>query len=125
LRGQILVLPLGNNFLYVDPIYIRSNEASMPQLKKIVLAVGSRLIYTDTYDEALAQLSSEARQLVQQATAPGGAATAAATAPAVAPGADARLNRVRDHLRRYRELAAQGKWADAGKELEAIEAEVK
>jgi hypothetical protein len=43
----------------------------------------------------------------------------------VAPGADARLNRVRDHLRRYRELGAQGKWADAGKELEAIEAEVK
>ena len=119
LHGQILVLPLGNNFLYVDPIYIRSNQASMPQLKKIVLAVGSRLIYTDTYDEALAQLSSAGQQLVQQATAP------TATAPSIAPGADARLNRVRDHLRRYRELAAQGKWADAGKELEAIEAEVK
>jgi uncharacterized membrane protein (UPF0182 family) len=119
LHGQILVLPLGNNFLYVDPIYIRSNQASMPQLKKIVLAVGSRLIYTDTYDEALAQLSSEAGQLVQQATAP------TAATPAIAPAADARLSRVRDHLRRYRELAAQGKWADAGKELEAIETEVK
>jgi len=119
LHGQILVLPLGNNFLYVDPIYIRSNQASMPQLKKIVLAVGSRLIYTDTYDEALAQLSSEGQQLVHQAISP------TAATPAVAPGADARLIRVRDHLRRYRELAAQGKWADAGKELEAIEAEVK
>ncbi len=53
LRGQILVLPVGNTFLYVDPIYIQSNEASMPQLKKIVLAVGSRLIYTDNYDEAV------------------------------------------------------------------------
>jgi hypothetical protein len=125
LQGQILVLPLGNNFLYVDPIYIRSTQASMPQLKKIVLAVGSRLIYTDNYDEALAELSSEAGQLVQQATAPGATATAAAVAPGVAPGSDARLNRVRDHLRRYRDLAAQGKWADAGKELEAIEAEVK
>jgi uncharacterized membrane protein (UPF0182 family) len=125
LQGQILVLPLGNNFLYVDPIYIRSDQASMPQLKKIVLAVGSRLIYTDTYDDALAQLSSEAQHLVQQATTPGAAATAPVVAPGVAPGADARLNRVRDHLRHYRELAAQGRWADAGKELEAIEAEVK
>jgi uncharacterized membrane protein (UPF0182 family) len=123
LHGQILVLPLGNNFLYVDPIYIRSNQASMPQLKKIVLAVGSRLIYTDTYDEALAQLSSEARELVQQATAPGAAAPA--VAPGVAPGADARLSRVREHLQRYRELTSQGKLAEAGKELEAIEAEVK
>jgi hypothetical protein len=39
--------------------------------------------------------------------------------------ADQRLQRVREHLRRYRELTAQGKWSDAGKELEAIEAEVK
>ena len=38
---------------------------------------------------------------------------------------DRRLDSVRSHLRRYRELAAQGKWAEAGKELEAIEADVK
>jgi uncharacterized membrane protein (UPF0182 family) len=57
LRGQILVLPVGNTFLYVDPIYIQATEARMPQLKKVVLAVGNRLIYTDTYDEALAQLT--------------------------------------------------------------------
>jgi len=61
--------------------------------------------------------------LVQQATAATPPGPGAAAAPAT--GGDARLQRVRDHLRRYRELAAQGKWAEAGKELEAIEAEVK
>jgi uncharacterized membrane protein (UPF0182 family) len=94
-----------------------------------VLAVGSKLIYADSYDEALAQLSNGAQQLIQQAVAtpatPTGAAGAAGTPAAAMPGADQRLARVREHLRRYRELAAQGKWADAGKELEAIEAEVK
>jgi uncharacterized membrane protein (UPF0182 family) len=127
LHGQLLVLPLHNNFLYVDPIYIRSTQASMPQLKKIVLAVGSRLIYTDTYAEALAQLSGGAQQLIQQATAQnaGGGPSASATATAPNANADARLARIRDHLRRYRELAAQGKWAEAGKELEAIEAEAR
>ena len=118
-----LVLPVGNTFLYVDPIYIQATEARMPQLKKVVLAVGNRLIYTDTYDQALAQLSSGAQQLVQQAAAP---------TPPGAPGrpdvptasADPRLERIRQHLRRYRELGAQGKWSEAGKELEAIEAEV-
>jgi hypothetical protein len=123
LRGQILVLPVGNTFLYVDPIYIQANQGSMPQLKKIVLAVGSRLIYADTYDDALAQLSGGAQQLIRQATAP--AAAGAAPAANAAPAADARLVRIREHLRRYRELASQGKWAEAGKELEAIEAEVK
>jgi len=127
LRGQTLVLPVGDTFLYVDPIYIQANEAAMPQLKKVVLAVGDRLIYTDTYDQALAELSSGAQQLIQQATAvkPITSVAPGATAPPVTPVADPRLQRVRDHLRRYRELTSQGKLSEAGKELEAIEAEVK
>jgi uncharacterized membrane protein (UPF0182 family) len=126
LRAQILILPVGNTFLYVDPIYIQANQGSMPQLKKIVLAVGSRLIYADSYDQALAQLSNGAQQLIQQATAPPPAAAGGAPPPPpVAAAADQRLARVREHLRRYRELASQGKWSEAGKELEAIEAEVK
>jgi uncharacterized membrane protein (UPF0182 family) len=125
LRGQILVLPVGNTFLYVDPIYIQATEGSMPQLKKIVLAVGNRLIYTDTYDDALAQLSSGARAAVQAAAAAPPAAMPAVAGQPAAAGTDPRLQRIRDHLRKYREFASQGKWADAGKELEAIEAEAK
>jgi uncharacterized protein len=123
LRAQTLVLPVDNTFLYVEPIYIQATEARMPQLKKIVLAVGDRLIYTDTYDQAIAQLSSGAQALVQEAQA--SSPPAAATPGAPLSGAERRLESIRNHLRRYRELAAQGKWADAGKELEAIEAEAK
>ena len=121
-RGQIMILPVGNTFLYVDPIYIQSTQGSMPQLKKVVLAVGSKLIYADSYDEALARLSSGAQQLIQQAADT--AATKTTAAPS-APNSDQRLTRVREHLRKYRELMGQGKWSEAGKELEAIEAEVK
>ncbi|MBA0083690.1 MAG: UPF0182 family protein, partial [Acidobacteria bacterium Pan2503] len=123
LRGQTLVLPVGNTFLYVDPIYIQATEARMPQLKKVVLAVGNRLIYADTYGQALGQLSSGAQQLVQQATAEAPSLASPRGGPSSGP--DPRILRVRDHLRRYRELAAQGHWAEAGKELEAIEAEVR
>jgi uncharacterized membrane protein (UPF0182 family) len=57
-RGQMLVLPIGDTFLYVDPIYIQATQARMPQLKKVVLAEGNTLIYTDTYEEALVQLEA-------------------------------------------------------------------
>ncbi len=126
LRAPTLVLPVDSTFLYVDPIYIQATEARMPQLKKIVLAVGNRLIYTDTYEQAIAQLSSGAQTLVRQAQAGAPATTTPTPTGGVTPAnADRRLESVRQHLRRYRELAAQGKWAEAGKELEAIEAEVK
>ena len=126
IRSQTLVLPVGNTFLYVDPIYIQANEASMPQLKKVVLAAGDRLIYADTYEQALAQLAG--MQAAAQPTKPSptqGTATPATTSATLPAGADQRLDRIREHLRRYRELASQGRWSEAGKELEAVEAEVK
>jgi uncharacterized membrane protein (UPF0182 family) len=128
LRGQTLVLPIGETFLYVESMFIQATEARMPQLKKVVLAVGNRLIYSDTYEQALAQLSPQGQELVRQAStapaAPGSppAATSPGTPP---PPRDPRVDRVRGHLKRYRDLAAQGRWSEAGKELEAIEAEVK
>ena len=37
---------------------------------------------------------------------------------------DPRIESIRQHLQRYRDLTSQGKWADAGRELEAIQNEV-
>ena len=45
LRGQMLVLPIENTFLYVEPIYIQASEARMPQLRKVVVAMGNTLLY--------------------------------------------------------------------------------
>ncbi len=129
LRGQILVLPIADTFVYIQPIYIQASEARMPQLKKIALAMGDQLFYTDTYDQAVAALAAYMKMpspALQTAVTPAAAPGAAVPPPAAAqPSADLqqRLNTIRDHLRRYREFAAQGQWAEAGKELEAVERE--
>ncbi|MBC7927328.1 MAG: UPF0182 family protein, partial [Bryobacteraceae bacterium] len=125
IRGQMLVLPVDDTFLYVEPIYLQSSQAKMPQLKKVVLAKGNSLIYRDTYEQALADLGANfagpAPALSDgQAPPPVSQVPSAAPKPA-APSLDA----VRRHLQRYRELASQGKWAEAGRELEALEASVK
>ena len=124
LRGQMQVLPIDGTFLYVEPIYIQAKEARMPQMKKVVVGLGNTLIYTDTYDQALAQLAA------MSGAAPAPSVTQSQTAEkpvgqAPKPGPDARVNSIRDHLRRYRELSSQGRWSEAGKELEAIESLVR
>ncbi|MGI8743227.1 MAG: UPF0182 family protein [Bryobacteraceae bacterium] len=123
LRGQMLVLPIDNTFLYVEPIYLQASQARMPQLKKVALAVGNTLIYTDTYQQALAQLAGMPAG-PPPAPAQGQPATASAPAPASAP-AGQRIIEIRQHLQRYRDLTALGKWSEAGKELEAVQALVK
>ena len=77
------------------------------------------------HEQALAQLSAGAQDLITQATPPPPPGKPAAAAPTLAPGNDPRLDQVRQHLQRYRELASQGKWSEAGRELEAIEGLVK
>ncbi len=120
LHGQMLVLPIEHTFLYVAPIYIQAAQAKMPQLKKVALAMGNNLEYADTYQQALAQLagaSPPAPEVTEQRPPP---STPGVSQPAAAP--DTRIVEVRRHLERYRELVSQGKLAEAGKELEAIQA---
>lgn len=124
LRPPILVLPIDNTFLYVEPLFIQAVQARMPQLQKVVLAVGNTLVYEDTYQKALQALAAVQRGQPPPAVMPatGSAPQPAATPQAPAAGsADARLEQIRAHMERYKQLSAQGKLAEAGKELEAIE----
>ncbi len=121
LRGQMLVLPVENTLLYVEPIYIQASEARMPQLKKVVLAMGNRLIYEDTYEEALAALSRHGGYTPRGQQAREEAAAAEAAAPQEGRRPDRRLEAIRQHLLRYRQLSSEGRWAEAGRELERIQ----
>ena len=125
LSGQMLVLPVGNTFLYVQPIYLQATNARMPQLKKVVLGLGNQLIYADSYEQGLARLSGMEAPAAPQTTSgnPQPAVTNAVVPNGAVPAAV--LQSIREHLRKFKELQGQGKWSDAGKELEAIEAEVK
>ena len=130
LRGQTLVLPIDNSFLYVEPIYIQASQASMPQLKKVALAMGNRLAYADTYEQALSQLieasggaapTNEAGNAASASSQAGAASVSNTNIPAPSDQALQTVREIRDHLQRYRELSSQGKWADAGRELDEIQ----
>jgi uncharacterized membrane protein (UPF0182 family) len=102
-RGNIISLPVTGGFLYVESIYIRATEARMPQLKKVVLAMGDRLIYRDTFDEALADLTGGA---VPAKAAPGTSAPSqAAAAPAPSPASE--IPALADRVRQIRDQAEQ------------------
>ena len=56
-QGNLLVVPIGDSFLYFEPIYLRANQSSsLPELKKVILADQDTVVYTDTLQEAIDQL---------------------------------------------------------------------
>ena len=89
----------------------------MPQLKKIVIAVGNRLVYEDTYDQALASLSgaSVAQRALPGETMPAPQLTSDGKAAPVVPAlpASARDTVILDHLQKLR------------REIDALETELK
>jgi uncharacterized membrane protein (UPF0182 family) len=114
LRGQMLVLPVDDTFIYIEPIYLQASEARMPQLKRVVLAMGNRLIYAGTYEQALSELAStEAAPAVPSGVQP--------SPPPESKASEAgALEQVREHWRKYRDLIGQGRFAEAGQELDTI-----
>ncbi|MCX6610057.1 MAG: UPF0182 family protein, partial [Acidobacteria bacterium] len=122
IKGQMLVLPMGEQFLYVEPIYIQASNAPMPELKKVAVGLGSLIGYGNTYAEALSQLGGGiVEAAVSAATAPVAGAAPVQTRTITDP----RVEKVRTRLKHYKELMGQGKFVDAAKELEAIEAEIR
>src|SRR5712692_9538047 len=56
-QGNLLVVPIGNSFLYFEPIYLQATSASgLPELKKVILADSVNVAYADTLQQAIDQL---------------------------------------------------------------------
>ncbi len=129
IRGNTLVLPVGGTFLYVEPIYLEATQAHLPQLKKLIFAVGDRIVYADNLAEAeaeLAQPPSGGNASATSFTAGAAAATTTASSPAppVSGVSSAVLQRIQHHMEQYRTLTAQGHLAAAGKQLDQVEQEI-
>ncbi|MBS3748859.1 MAG: UPF0182 family protein, partial [Candidatus Thermoplasmatota archaeon] len=60
IRGNLLVIPIEESLLYVEPVYLRSSgESSIPQLKRVIVAYGDRLAMRNTLNMSLQAVFSE------------------------------------------------------------------
>lgn len=59
-RGDLLVLPMGDSILYVEPIFLRSTESSFPEFKRVILASANKLAFADSLELGIRQLLGEA-----------------------------------------------------------------
>ena len=57
IRGKLVVIPLENSFLYVIPLYLKAEGANFPQLKRVIVATGNKVVMEPTLDEAPALCS--------------------------------------------------------------------
>ncbi len=57
IKGNLLVIPIKNSLLYVEPIYLTTaNSAALPEVKRVVVAYGEDVVMEPNLDIALEKL---------------------------------------------------------------------
>jgi uncharacterized membrane protein (UPF0182 family) len=56
IRGELLVIPIEEALIYVQPLYLRAQGGQIPELKRVVVAQESRVAMEETLEAGLARL---------------------------------------------------------------------
>lgn len=108
IRGNLVVIPMDNSFLYVEPVYLLAEGVNIPQLIRVIVISGNKVVMEPTLDQALAAIFGK----IQPTAAP------AAVPPPVETEA---LTRAREAFQKAQDALKQGKWADFGQAMQALQ----
>jgi uncharacterized membrane protein (UPF0182 family) len=151
IRGNLLVIPVGDAFIYVEPVYLeakqeekdvpaagtrtqqkpfgrsrkpagapavdKSRSAALPELKRVIVAFGNRLVMEETLDSALRGVLGG--KVVSKR--PGSASRELPKSLKPSNLSETAL----DHYTKAKEQLRQGNWAAFGDELELLERALK
>jgi uncharacterized membrane protein (UPF0182 family) len=109
--GNLLVIPIEESLVYVQPIYLRAQGGRIPELKRVVVAYQNQVVMTETLDGAFAQLFR------------GGAVSDVVPAEANVPASTGIAGLARHASEIYRraiEAQRAGDWARYGVELSRL-----
>lgn len=56
IRGNMLVLPIERSIVYVEPLFLQGDQSDIPELARVVLVMGDRVVFERTLAEAVASL---------------------------------------------------------------------
>jgi hypothetical protein len=114
IRGNLLVIPIEESLIYVQPLYLRAEGGRIPEMKRVVVAYQNRVVMEETLEAGLARLFGGAVEPAAAAAAPTGAAR-----PGDGRAADL-ARRAAESYQRAVEAQRSGDWARYGEELSRL-----
>ena len=119
LRGNLLAIPIKDSMLYVEPIYLQAESGGVPQLKRVVVAQGRKMLaWGEDLDNALAALYGSSIAQMSESEDLG------EEIPPLAIGADTATRdltqRALNHYNRAQEYMRTSNWAGYGSEMEKL-----
>jgi hypothetical protein len=105
IRGNLIIIPIDNSFLYVEPMYLTAEGTNIPQLKRVIIVSGAKVVMEPTLDQALQAVFGTAQPPVKRVSAPEQVQE---------------LIQARKDLETAEKAVQQGRWEDFGKAMEEL-----
>ncbi|MCL0080880.1 UPF0182 family protein [Peptococcaceae bacterium] len=55
-RGNLLVIPVNDGIIYVEPLYLQADAGGLPELRRVIVSHGDAVVMEPTLDKALQRL---------------------------------------------------------------------
>ncbi len=129
IRGNMIVVPIEDSILYVEPIYIASNnQSALPELKQVVVSYGETIVMANTLQEALYGVFGETAP--ESPVVPENGTSEPETEPEdehpdsepdVSVTYEEAAQKVIDEFNRMKGASAEGNWNEFGASMDALE----
>jgi hypothetical protein len=113
IQGTLLVIPIENSLIYVQPLYLRAETGKIPELKRVIVAYENRIAMEETLDAALSRIFGDVR--VSEEAAP----SKDTLLPAVKEEKGI-VSAAREHFDRAMDAQREGNWALYGEEIRKL-----
>lgn len=114
IRGNLLVIPVKDALVYVAPIYLQAEQSKMPELRRVIVAHGEKVVMEPTLEIALEKIFGEGTgmRITTQAQQPETGSPAASISD-LAQSANQLYDEAQNKLR-------NGDWAGYGESLNKL-----
>ena len=113
IRGNLLVIPMERALLYVEPLFLQAERSQLPELRRVILASGPRIVMAETAEAGLPRLTGPS---------PPGVPTPPGTPPAGPVSGSQRelIAQAVETYERAQQLLRQGDLAGYAREIERL-----
>lgn len=113
-RGNLLVVPIKNSILYIEPLYLQAERSKIPELRRIIAVYGDSVVMEPTLEGALLKLFTTNGQKPETTT----------TAPLPGDTVETIAKQAKTYFDKAQNALKAGDWAGYGENMKLVSQEL-
>lgn len=117
LRGNLLVIPIKDTILYVEPLFLQAEQSNLPELRRVIVGFGDDIVMEETLEAALEAIFGKEKPLTPVTPKPEGEKERELADLSI----QVLIKEASQAFRDAQESAQAGNWAEYGRNLKKLQ----